>query len=58
MSYVSDKRRRLTRRVSFRITDNQSRSLDRMIQNGMNPSLQFRRVFDRMMKDAKKRRFF
>lgn len=55
---MSDKRRKLTRRVSFRITDNQSRSLDRMIRDGMNPSTQFRRVFDRMMKDAKRRRFF
>jgi len=49
MSDKSDKRN-LNRKVSFRITDSQAKELDRMIKNGMNPSIQFRNVFDKIPK--------
>jgi len=49
MSDKSD-RRKLNRKVSFRITDFQARELDKMIKRGMNPSIQFRNVFDRMLR--------
>jgi len=50
-------RRKLNRKVSFRITDSQARELDRMIRKGMNPSIQFRNVFDKMMRESRRRRF-
>lgn len=47
----------LRRKVSFRITPDQATELERMIGRGMNPSIHFREALDRMMRDARGRRF-
>ena len=39
----------MKRRVSFRITSEQSEELDRLIKRGMNPSSTFRVLFDKML---------
>lgn len=51
------KRGNLRRKVSFRITPDQATELERMIDHGMNPSIHFREALDKMMHDARGRRF-
>lgn len=46
---IRHKKGNLQRRVSFRITPDQASELDKMIQKGMNPSFEFRSLFDKMM---------
>jgi len=48
-------RRRLKRKVSFRITEVQAREFEKMQRRGMNPSIQFRNVFDKMLREGRKR---
>jgi len=52
---IRHKKGNLRRKVSFRITPDQASELERMIQNGMNPSFEFRIVFDKMMQSRRRR---
>lgn len=53
---IRSRKGNLQRRVSFRITPKQSDELDRLIQRGMNPSSQFRSVFDKMLTQSLRRK--
>ena len=55
-SRVRPGRANMNRRVSFRITSEQSEELDRLIKRGMNPSSTFRVLFDKMLFTSGKRR--
>jgi len=54
---IRHKKGNLRRRVSFRITPDQASELERMIQRGMNPSFEFRNLFDKMMVHKWRRRY-